>query len=77
MSGLEVVGLVAAIIGTFSGTASYLQDRKKRKAAARKAKEEQRLKESLALGPQYVQGEYDRDFARYGQKFAVGDGENQ
>ncbi len=33
------------------------------------------LEDSLARGPPTVQGEYDQDFRRFGEAFAVGDRE--
>ena len=71
MSGIEVVGLVCAIVSAFTGAAALLKKRKAKKEAKRLA-----VEQSLAIGPPTVQGEYDRDFARLGQKFAKGDGES-
>lgn len=53
MSGLEVVGLVAAIISAYSGTASFLISRKKRK------EEMEQLQKAVTLAPPQIQGEYD------------------
>jgi hypothetical protein len=75
MTGIEVVALVVAIISSFTTVASYFQNHKKQKKEQRRRRHEaKRLRRSLALGPPQVQGEYDYDFARLGQQFAVGDG---
>ncbi|KAF2828877.1 hypothetical protein CC86DRAFT_404751 [Ophiobolus disseminans] len=75
MSGLEVVALVAAIISAFSGTASYLKERKKRKEEKAEAKRKamQSLELAVISAPPQIQVEYDRDFTRIGAKFASGD----
>jgi hypothetical protein len=75
MSGLEVVALVAGIISAFSGTAAFLQDRKKRKAEQAEAKKTalHNLQLAVTSAPPQIQGEYDRDFGRIGSKFASGD----
>jgi hypothetical protein len=75
MSGIEVVMLVAGIVSAFAGTASYLNERKKRKAE--KAQEKRRARKQLQVtvtsAPRQIQDEYDKDFARIGPKFAFGD----
>jgi hypothetical protein len=40
MSDLEVIALVAGIVSAFTGTASFLTERKKRKAEKARAKAE-------------------------------------
>jgi hypothetical protein len=76
MSSLEVIGLVASIVSTFTATAFLIQERKKMKAEKRKAKLEdmRALEISATLGSPAVQREYDRNFVRLGKKFAKGDG---
>ena len=71
MSGLEVVGLVCAIVSAFTGAAELIRRRKAKKT--KNAKEA--VEKSLALGPPTVRGEYDHGFARLGPRFAKGDGE--
>jgi hypothetical protein len=75
MSGLEVLALVAGITSAFTGTASFLAERKKRKAekACAKAEQLERLQTAVIAAPPQIQNEYDRDFARIGPKFATGD----
>jgi hypothetical protein len=75
MSGLEVLALVAGITSAFTGTASFLAERKKRRAEKARAKAEQleRLQTAVIAAPPQIQNEYDRDFARIGPKFATGD----
>ncbi|KAH8719420.1 hypothetical protein GQ44DRAFT_829304 [Phaeosphaeriaceae sp. PMI808] len=75
MSGIEVVALVAAIVSAFTGTASYLKGRKKRKIekAEKKKKELSKLQDAVVLAPPKIQREYNRDVARIGPKFASGD----
>jgi hypothetical protein len=74
MSGLEVVGIVCAIISAFTGAAALV---KKRKAKKEKKAAQEALEKSLELGPFSVQGEYDHGFARLGQRFAKGDGKSR
>jgi hypothetical protein len=71
MSGLEVVGLVCAIVSAFTGAAALIR---KRKAKKEKQAVQEALEQSLALGPPSVRGEYDHGFARLGPRFARGDG---
>lgn len=52
-----------------------IKEKRKLKKARRNAQTES-LEDSLARGPPVVQGEYDRDFRRFGQVFAVGDRES-
>lgn len=51
-----------------------IKEKRKIRRALRNAQTES-LEDSLARGPPVVQGEYDRDFRRFGQVFAVGDRE--
>jgi hypothetical protein len=75
MSYLEIIGLVAGIIGAFSSTGSFLADRKKRKVEKARAKAEElaKLQTAVVTAPPQIQREYDRDFARIGPRFAAGD----
>lgn len=75
MSGLEVVALVAGIVSAFSGTASCLAERKRRKAEKHQQRKQElkTLRNAVILAPSQIQQEYDRDFARIGPRFAVGD----
>jgi hypothetical protein len=68
MSGLEVFTLVAGIVSAFSGTASFLADRKKRKA-----EELTKLRTAVIRDSPQIQHEYSQDFARIEPKFAAGD----
>jgi cation transport ATPase len=76
MSGLEVAALVAAIVSAFVGTASFLQERKKRKAekAARKRSEMDKLQLAVMSAPYQIRQEYEYDIVRIGGRFASGDG---
>jgi hypothetical protein len=75
MSGLEVIGLVADIVSAFSGIASFLAERKKRKKEKTRTRSEEmnKLRDTVKLAPPQIQQEYDHDFARIGPKFAAGD----
>ena len=77
MSGLEVVALVVGIVSAFSGTASFLRELKKKRKdeSSHKSVRIQGLQKAVELAPPEIQQEYDHDFARIGQRFAVGDGE--
>lgn len=77
MSGLEVAGSVAAIISVFVGVASFLQERKKRKAgkAPTKRKEIDLLKLAVVSAPRQIRQEYEYDLAKIGGRFASGDGQ--
>lgn len=68
--------LVTGIIGAFASTASYLQERKKRKAEKAKGKKQEmkRLQIALESAQPQIQHEYDVNFARIGPRFAAGDG---
>ena len=72
MSGIEVVGLVCAIVSAFTGAAALLKKRTAKKEDAKREREA--VEKSLGIGPPTVQGEYDRDFARLGPIFAKGHG---
>jgi hypothetical protein len=72
MSGIEVVGLVCAIISAFTRAAALLKKRKAKKEEPKRQRDA--VERSLAIGPPTVRGEYDRDFARLGTRFARGDG---
>jgi hypothetical protein len=72
MSGIEVVGLVCAVVSAFTGVAALLKRRKAKKEEAEREREA--VEKSLAIGPPTVLGEYDRDFTRLGPMFAKGDG---
>lgn len=67
--------LVTGIIGAFASTASYLQERKKRKAEKAKGKKQEmkRLQIALESAQPQIQHEYDVNFARIGPRFAAGD----
>lgn len=52
-----------------------IKEKRKVKRALRNGQTES-LQDSLSRGPPVVQGEYDRDFRRFGQVFAVGDRES-
>jgi hypothetical protein len=75
MSYLEIIGLVAGIIGAFSSTGSFLANRKKQKVEKARAKAEElaKLQTAVVTAPPQIQHEYDRDFARIGPRFAAGD----
>jgi hypothetical protein len=69
MSGIEVVGLVCAIVSAFTAAVDLIRKRKAKKETKQVA-----LEESLAIGPSRVQEKYDGGFARLGTRFAQGDG---
>jgi hypothetical protein len=76
MIGIEVVALVAAIVSCYTGTASYLKERKQRKLEkAQKKKEElSALQVAIRSAKPEVQGQYDVGFSKIGPTFASGDG---
>lgn len=61
MSGLEVLMLATGIVSAFTSTASYLQERKKRKAEKMRAKrrEMNRFQKALKSADPQKQHEYD------------------
>jgi hypothetical protein len=75
MDPISIAGLVCAIVSAFTGAASLFKERKaSKKEKAEKEKGAAALRKSLAVAPPQVQREYDQDFSRIGQPFAIGDG---
>jgi hypothetical protein len=80
MSGLEVAAVVSSIIAAF-GSGMDLFKRMRAKAKAKKldkhgaklTHDELRLRQSLCRGPQQIQAEYDKNVARLGHRFQIGD----
>jgi len=68
MSGIEVVGLVCAIVSAFAGALGLFRRRTRQNDWKTVP-----VRESLAQGRLRIQAEYDRHFARLGQRFALGD----
>ena len=75
MSGLEVVGLVAAIVSAFTGGTDLFIKWRDRKRQRRREAENNNAELILRRGAPAVQNEYDADFRRLGRAFARGDGE--
>ena len=82
MSGLELVAVVACVAAVVSayqdGTElvkKYKAKRQARKALQSQEETTQDLELSLSRGERTVQDQYDRDYRRFGQSFAEGDGE--
>jgi hypothetical protein len=79
MSGLEVAACVSSIISAFGTGLDVLRSIKvkrrarKLKRAAQPLHNERQIQESLEISPLEIQTEYDRYFARLGQRFAAGD----
>jgi hypothetical protein len=80
MSGLEVTAVVSSIIAAFgSGMDLFKKMRAKAKAkkqdkhGAKLTQDELRLRQSLCRGPQQIQAEYDKNVARLGHRFQIGD----
>lgn len=73
MSGLEVVLAIAAIVQGFEAGHTLFRRWRARQAKRRLARSEETELELQSSGPA-VWREYDRDFARLGERFAVGDG---
>ena len=78
---LETIAAVATIVGVFQTAAGLYHHWKARIEAADRARNETRViardrdtQNSLALGSQQIQEEYNRAFARLGVRFAIGDG---
>jgi hypothetical protein len=80
MSGLEVAACVTSIISAF-GTGLDVLRVMRAKRQAKKLKRQQvlqnelQVQQSLERGPLEIQAEYDRYFARMGERFAAGDRE--
>jgi hypothetical protein len=74
MSGLEVVAAVTGIISAFNGSLTIYRDWREKKRERKENARNQNLELSLIRGSNSIQEEYDRDFARLGRRFAVGDG---
>jgi hypothetical protein len=80
MSGLEVTAVVSSIIAAFgSGMDLFKKMRAKAKAkkqdkhGAKLTQDELRLRQSLCRGPQQIRAEYDKNVARLGHRFQIGD----
>ena len=74
MSGVEVVAAVAGIVSAFQASVTLYPLWRDRRMGRRRLLENQILENSLSQGAFAVQTEYDRGFARLGERFAVGDG---
>lgn len=74
MSGIEVVAAVAGIVSAFQAPVSLYKSWRDKRDQRKKESQNQALEHSLCSGATTVQTEYDRDFARLGRPFAVGDG---
>lgn len=70
VTGLEVAGLVAAIVSAFSGASSLAEKIRERRAQERKGKPQKKLEEAR----NDVDDEYQFNHRRLGHRFAVGDG---
>jgi hypothetical protein len=80
MSGLEVGTVVSSIIAAFgNGMDLFKKMRAKAKAkkqdkhGAKLTQDELRLRQSLRRGPEQIRAEYDKNVARLGQRFQIGD----
>ncbi|KAL1962457.1 hypothetical protein VTN77DRAFT_9658 [Rasamsonia byssochlamydoides] len=79
MSGAEVlavVSCVAAIISAYNDGSELVKRIKARRLERKQALENRPTKEletSLTLGPVIVQGQYDNDYRRFGERYAQGD----
>src|SRR5947207_14599502 len=80
MSGLEVTAVVSSIIAAFgSGMDLFKKMRAKAKAkkqdkhGAKLTPDDLRLRQSLRCGPQQIRAEYDKNVARLGHRFQIGD----
>jgi hypothetical protein len=70
MFGFEVLGIIIAIANTLIDAAGLVKRRKSRRNAWKVVP----LERSLDIGPPMIREEYDRDFARLGTRFRLGDG---
>ena len=80
MSGVEVATRVASIVAAFSSGMDMFKRmrteqraRKQGKQGSKLTKEELPLQRSLRRGPQQIIAEYNKNFARLGHLFQVGD----
>ena len=75
MDPISILSLFCAIVNAFTGVASLFNERKARKK--QKLQNERAaaaLRHSLAIAPPELQQEYDHNFGRIGEPFAIGDG---
>jgi len=80
---MAVVRLVANIVGTYKESKSIVKSIKERAKSRRPNRNHdvldrasRDLEYSLSRGQEMVRSQYERDFRRLGQTFAVGDGEH-
>ena len=73
MSGIEVVGLVAAIVSAFTSATDLFIKWKEKRKDGRKQKNNESAEMVLRTSGSEVQREYDRDFAMLGEAFSKGD----
>ena len=80
MSSVEVTAVVASIVSAFASGMDIFRrmkakerPKKSRKKPERLTEDERRLQNSLQRRPKEIRAEYDRNLARTGHRFAVGD----
>lgn len=75
MSGLEVVAAFTGILSAFVTGITLFQQWKSNRAQRREARlaDQERIEEAINTSGPLVRREYDRDFRRLGNAFAVGD----
>lgn len=74
---LEVLAAVAGIVSAFNGAVALYRSWRDKRNERRTNKRNRELEASLTKGRTTIQQEYDGHFARFGQRFAVGDGKSQ
>ena len=74
ITGLEVAGVVAAIVSALNSAATLYQDWRNARRERKDRKENEDLNQLVKYSGLQVQQEYDQDFRRLGQGFARGDG---
>lgn len=77
MSGLEVVGLVAAIVSAFAGgkeLSTAWRKHREKKRASKQQHDDKDVETSMVKGKSKVQKKYNEDFRKLGASFARGDG---
>jgi hypothetical protein len=77
MSGLEAIPITFGIITVITQAMSWFKNWRKERRERKENARNKRLKKSLVICRTDIQREFDRCFARLGQRFAVGDGKLQ
>jgi len=63
------------LITAFESAGNMWKKWRGKRAAKKRKKTEEDFEQSITKSPPLVQQEYDKNFAKLGQRFAIGDGE--